>query len=418
MKNILRYSGLFLCLAAMLSCCGSSKKSAAQVPAEPADSSPVLSFTKVGQETEAPEAEPSGERSADRMDFAAEFLRKAALSEGLKDNLVISPLSAGYALSLLLEGSTGKTREELLAVLGGSFEDIVPYTDEKTTVTSASSVWLKNGMTVLDSYGKAISEKYSAQVYTRDFASKGTVKEINSWCSDHTAGRIPSIVSELPEETVMLLLNALYFKAPWIRPFDKNATSKGTFHAVGGDQKDVSFMSRSARIPYYKGDSFGAVSLDYDKRYSMLVVLPDQGKDLSGVVSSLDAGTLRDVLDGISPRQVELELPRFTIETSLSLNSILKDMGINAAFNGGFGRMTTAPVAVSEVNQKCFIKVNEEGAEAAAVTSVSMKLTSVARPDPPVRFIVDRPFVFAIYDRETGDIYFEGCIVKIEDKAD
>ena len=136
------------------------------------------------------------------------------------------------------------------------------------------------------------------------------------------------------------------------------------------------------------------------------------------MVSSLDAGTLRNILGEISPRQVELELPRFTIETSLSLNSTLKDMGINAAFNGGFGRMTTAPVAVSEVNQKCFIKVNEEGAEAAAVTSVSMKLTSVARPDPPVRFIVDRPFIFAIYDRETGDIYFEGCIVKIEDKAD
>jgi serpin B len=185
---------------------------------------------------------------------------------------------------------------------------------------------------------------------------------------------------------------------------------------VSGAQGNGSFMTRSARMNYMKGDSFGALSLDYDKRYSMLVVLPDQGKDLASVVEKLDAGTLSDVIDATSPRQVELRLPRFTVETDLDLNPTLVSMGMKAAFNGGFGNMTNAPVAVSQVKQKCFVKVNEEGAEAAAVTSISMRLTSVARPDPPVRFFVDRPFVFAIYDRQTKDIYFEGCMVKIEDK--
>ncbi len=411
----LKYPGVVILLATILSGCGSSRKSACNLPQEEG-AVPVLSFTKADAGEDMPVSESVGEHEGSTMEFATNLLRKAAQSEGLKDNLVVSPLSAGYALSLLLEGATGQTREELDDMLGGSFAGIEPYTDEKTIVTTASSVWLKDGIRILDSYEKAISEKFSAQVFTRDFASRSTVQEINSWCSGHTAGRIPSIMGEIPRNSVMLLLNALYFKAPWAKPFDEDATIRDTFHAVSGDQGNVSFMTRSARMNYMKGDSFGALSLDYDKRYSMLVVLPDQGKDLASVVEKLDAGTLSDVIDATSPRQVELRLPRFTVETDLDLNPTLVSMGMKAAFNGGFGNMTNAPVAVSQVKQKCFVKVNEEGAEAAAVTSISMRLTSVARPDPPVRFFVDRPFVFAIYDRQTKDIYFEGCMVKIEDK--
>jgi serpin B len=212
----------------------------------------MLTFTASSESVSEPQSEvsPSTTNSL-TMDFSASLLRNAASQEGLADNLVLSPLSAGYALSLLLEGATGPTREELLSVLGGSFGDIVPFTDENTIVNTASSVWLKEGVTVLDSYRKAIEKKFSAQVETRDFSSRETVKEINSWCSDHTAGRIPSIVGEIPGSTVMLLLNALYFKAHWATPFNENFTKKGTFHSVAGDQKDVSFMNRNGKMDYF-----------------------------------------------------------------------------------------------------------------------------------------------------------------------
>ncbi|MBQ8069780.1 MAG: serpin family protein [Bacteroidales bacterium] len=415
MTRFLKLSASLALACIALSCCGNSRRGTPlQSEADPS-SSPMLTFTASSESVSGPRSEvsPSTTNSL-TMDFSASLLRNAASQEGLADNLVLSPLSAGYALSLLLEGATGPTREELLSVLGGSFGDIVPFTDENTIVNTASSVWLKEGVAVLDSYRNAIEKKFSAQVETRDFSSRETVKEINSWCSDHTAGKIPSIVGEIPGSTVMLLLNALYFKAPWATPFNENFTKKGTFHSVAGDQKDVSFMNRNGKMDYYRCESFSSLSLPYKERYSMLFILPESGKDLSSVVSALDADTMNRAIVGASPCQVELRIPKFTIETTLNMNATLKAMGIRSAFTGGFGNMTTFPVAVSDVNQKCFLKVNEEGAEAAAVTSISMRLTSV-RPETPVQFFVDRPFVFAIYDRVTKDVYFEGCIVKIED---
>ena len=413
-KRIFKYSVIFVFMASLLHSCGSSRKGV-QAPSD--DSSvPVLSFVKADAEEEMPlqlEVMTSERKNSSTMKFASDLLRTSVKVEGAKKNLVISPLSAGYALSLLLEGASGKTETELREVLGGSFEGIVPYTDDKTIVNTASSVWLKDGITILDSYRNAIESKFSAQVYTRDFSQRSTVGEINAWCSKHTAGRIPSIVGELPRTTVMMLLNALYFKAPWDKPFNEDLTRKGTFHAVGGDQTDVSLMNRTGSMLYGRRDNHSSLILDYESRYSMLIILPDEGTDLASVVSSLDAESFEREFNEMYSTRVELKLPKFTLETKIALNPILQGMGIKAAYQGGFSNMTNFPVAVSDVNQKCFLKVNEEGAEAAAVTSISMRLTSVA-PSQPVRFHVDRPFVFAIYDRQTKDIYFEGCIVKIE----
>jgi len=369
-------------------------------------------------ETVSPITKSSQEMDGTRNAFALNFFRTAFASQNNKDeNLVISPFSAAEAVSMLMEGAAGETKEEILSALSGtSLAGVSPKSDEYVTISSANSLWLKNGYSLNADYKKLMETAYSAQVYQRNFASKSTVGEINSWCSKHTNGKIPSIIDQISPDMMLFILNALYFNAPWQSEFKKNDTFPQTFYGSKGDVK-TEFMHQSKNYQYTALDGNQIVMLPYKGgKYGMLVILPSKNGSLEEVIPTLDSEYLSKIKSSFGSMKVDLSLPKFKIEAELVLNSILQDMGIKKAFlnDADFSAMTTSPVAVDQVKQKVFIDVSEKGTEAAAVTSVGIRLTSVAPETVSVAMNVNRPFAFFIMDRTTDDILFSGSIRNIK----
>lgn len=399
----------------IMAACGTPKKTPAGTETVPA-AEPVIETAARPQRTGA-DVMRKPLVDAKKTDFSMRLLGTGLQQGDPGRNLVLSPFSAGMALSLLLDGSAGKTQSALFETLSyATYAGTEVYSDSLNIVTSANSIWVRKGVTFKDNYLDYVrGGEYGAQVESRDFADRATVGEINGWCAEKTRGLIPSIVSELQPELAAILLNALYFKASWAEEFEKSATRKETFHGATGDQQ-VDFMHKTSRGYRYAGlGGWQVASLPYKNgRYAMLVALPPADADLNAL--TWDVELFDNVLAACQPgTQVALSLPKFKIETTLVMNDLLSAMGAAPIFTDGadFSRMSAMPLAVSQILQKCFIEVGEEGTEAAAVTGAFMRLTSVARPEPPVEMRVDRPFLFAIYDTTTKLILFEGRIANI-----
>ena len=345
------------------------------------------------------------------------------------DNMLISPLSLSLALSMATNGAEGKTAEEMLSTLGFAGQDkdaLNSYyqkmisalldADPETTFEVANSIWANESIGIKQSFTDVTKEYYSSEVYPADFKTQATVDKINQWCSDKTHGKIPTILDGPDPNLVMALINALYFKAPWAEEFDEKSTRPDIFHAASGD-KEVPFMHKTSREnKYLSAQGWQIASLPYKNgRYAMLVALPPKDLDVKSVAGFMNADLLNVILDNLSYNRVALSLPKFKVETTLTMNQLLSAMGAEQIFTNGadFSRMSATPLAVDKILQKCFVEVSEEGTEAAAVTGAFMRLTSVAREDPPVVMNVDRPFFFAIYDVQTRLVLFEGRIATI-----
>ncbi len=361
----------------------------------------------------------AGDNADCRLAFGLSLL-DAAVSGSSKaaENIVVSPYSAGMALSMLAEGAAGDTRAEILSALkNASYAGDVLKGGEGYSLSSANSIWLRNGFQVVPGYRSLLESAYSAKIAERDFASPATVKEINRWCSDNTAGRIPEIVDGISNDMMMFILNALYFKAPWKYQFDSNSTFKAVFHCPSGVQNtDFMHIKKEFLCGEMEGTRF--VVLPYNAGdWRMVICLPADGTDAESVAAAVTPAMFKKALDGADSRDVALSLPKFKVNTTLIMNSLLQKMGVHKAFSGAadFSGITQAGVAVDEVRQKCFIEVNEEGSEAAAVTSAGIRLTSMRPVEKPFIMNVDRPFLFAIYNAETSDILFAGKIGTIED---
>lgn len=353
-----------------------------------------------------------------KLAFGLSLFNAAVATSGDAANVVVSPYSAGMALSMLSEGAAGQTKSEIESVLkGSSYKSDVLKSTADYTISSANSIWLRSGFSVKPDFRAVIEGPYAAKVSERDFSSPATVKEINKWCSDNTAKKIPEIIDQINPDMVMFILNALYFKAPWEYQFDKRTTSKAVFHSPSGEQT-VDFMHLKKELCCGTAENCRFVVLPYKSgEWQMAVCLPDEGADIKALVSSLSASEFAKAISGAEYRQVALSMPKFKVNTTMILNNILRSLGMKTAFSDAADFSSMAGnVAVDEVKQKCFIEVNEEGAEAAAVTSIGMRLTSAAPEPRPFVMNVERPFVFAIFDAETNSILFAGKIASIEEK--
>lgn len=369
-----------------------------------------LMFSGCGRQPAVPA--PDGSRT----DFSLAFFRNAVSEADADANVLVSPFSAGTALSMLAEGAEGGTREELMSALGGkTFSGDILSADSLADVRSANSAWLRPGLEIKDGYRTLLRESYSASVRTEDFSDPATKDAINSWCSDNTEGRITEIVDEISPDMVMFLINALYFKASWIHEFDENLTADELFHGSAGDN-EVQMMKISERFRYAEAAGSQLIELPYKGgKYTMLVALPAEGIDMNKALAGLRASAFAGALESLEYRKVALTLPKFRFDTDIVLNSLLEKMGVRKAFSSGaqFGGITDAPVAVDQVRQKCFIEVSESGTEAAAVTSIGMRLTSAGPADIPVVMKVDRPFFFAIMDKSGDNMLFAGRVMNL-----
>lgn len=364
-----------------------------------------------GPKYTAPVAEPGSE-----IDYSMSFLKSVVAVEDKNINLAVSPYSAGVALSMLAEGAEGQTKAEFNQALNDCLfksEDLGD--NDSVTVDSVNSLWIDDDFSVRNRYVSLMQKDFDALVTTLSFADPATVKAINNWCSEHTNGKITEIIDELSPNDVMVLVNALYFKAPWLDPFEPGMTSTARFNGSLG-VSDVKMMSRKAYMNYAEYKGCQLVELPYEGgRYSMYVLLPPQDIDINELISYLSKDAYETAIKSLQSTEVLLRMPKAKVETSLLLNASLQKMGIRTAFTGAAdfkGISEMGPLSLGLVKQKCYVEISEKGTEAAAVTSAQIRMTS-ARPPQYVRMTVDRPYLFFIADTQESNILFAGRIMNL-----
>jgi serpin B len=362
--------------------------------------------------------------------FAFDLLRSVAEADSASDHVFLSPLSAGLAFGMLSNGAAGDTFDEIGRTLGfgeASADVVNDYylkmltelkaADKTVVLESANSVWVTKGFPVLDAFIQVNREKYEAEVRNEDFTDPATLALINAWCADKTHGKIKSILDNFPANTMTCLLNALYFKGTWSQPFfDKKETNEyATFTNGDGSTSLVAMMHSNLKANYAAGPGFEMLELPYgNEAFSMILLLPAEGSSARSVAASLDEAVWNDCLSQLSQRDINLALPRMSLEYEIELNDVLKAMGMPSMFDkysADFSRINpNVRLYVSLVKQKTTLDVNEEGTEAAAVTTVALVKVSFS---PPVSLTFDRPFLFFIKEKSTGLILFAGLANKL-----
>lgn len=350
------------------------------------------------------------------LEFAMDFFKKTNSFISYDENVLVSPYSAGVALSMLAEGAEGETKAEFDDVLNGHIfgaEDLGSNTD--ITVKSANSIWVSDDFSLRNRYVSLLEKDFDAFITTQNFADPATVKAINNWCGENTAGKINHILDELSPNDVMVLINALYFNAPWQKEFDPEGTAPAVFHGVVAD-KEVPMMYSKDTFEYAEYQGCQIIRLPYEGgRYSMTVVLPPYGWGIDSILPYVSGTIYKGAMQMLSKQEVVFKMPKFKLETSLVLDKALKKMGLYTAYTPSAdfkGISAMGPLQLGTVKQKCYIDVTEKGTEAAAVTSVQVRLTS-ASPKPVYRMTVDRPFMFIISDSQTDNILFVGKVVNL-----
>ena len=346
------------------------------------------------------------------------------------ENVFISPASIMLALAMTYSGAEGETRQAMadaLEVDGMSPDEVnrasadlrstLATADPKLQLIIANSLWAKNSFTPKPAFIQRSKEYYAAEVASLDFASPAAPATINSWVKRNTEGRIEGVVDRINPETILFLINAIYFKGQWQVAFEKEKTKDDVFRLADGRQKKLPMMFQSRKYLYHKGQDFQAVALAYGTgRMSMYVFLPNESSTLDQFERKLTRENWENWMRGFRVAPGDLTLPRFKIEYEVDLNDMLKALGMGEAFDplranfSGIAELNSKRIYISKVKHKAFAEVNEEGTVAAAVTSVEAVVTSVQQPQEPFIMTVDRPFFFAIRDNATGVVLFMASV--------
>jgi serpin B len=405
-KNVFYFA--MLCLLAVVGACNKEKTPEETVPtADPFE--PIIHSAKQSEKV----------RSDNRFAFT---IFRNILKEP-KNNTFFSPLSLNIALGMLYNGASGDTRAEMADALylsGWSETGINEYykkmseallhIDPLTAIGIANSIWYRNGFSVKQPFLDINQLYFDAQVRSLDFSDPVAADIINAWCAEKTNDKIKEIIeAPIPEDMVMYLINALYFKSKWQFEFDKANSRQDNFTTTAGTTIPVTLMEQTATLPYYADEHVQCVEMPYgNQAFSMVAILPQGNKTIDELTDYLDNDVWTDISGKLSPQNVLLRLPRFKIECEMALNKPVMDAGMQLIFSGGFNHISDIPLAVSFIKQKTFVEVNEEGTEAAAVTVIGFETTSGPGGTDYSLFIANRPFLYMIKEKSTGIILFIG----------
>jgi len=341
-------------------------------------------------------------------------------------NLFVSPFSISMALGMTLNGADGSTYDAMKSTLSldsftrqqanetyQSLMTLLGSIDPKVTMNIANSIWYNKDYTFQTDFIETNKKYFNAVVNAMNFGDPATVAVINNWVKTATKEKIDKIVERISAETIMYLINAVYFKGTWKYKFDQNKTKDDFFTTQAGKRVAIKMMEQETDISTFYNELFTAVDLPYgSSAFSMTLFLPNYGKNLQEVVSFLTRENFDSVIGQLLSSKKNLFLPRFKLEYKIKLNDVLKALGMDIAFDpdkanfkklydGGAGN-----AYISSVDHKTYVDVNEEGTEAAAVTSVTIGLTSIG--GNTIRF--DRPFLFLIREKNSGAIIFIGSL--------
>ena len=416
---------IFLSLVALFSACGTPP-----APSEMANvaqsSFKRISFPKVPSEDS--HALVDGNNA-----FALDIYQTLSAQDG---NLILSPFSISLALVMTYAGARGETESQMADTLHFDLpqgqlhpafnaldQDLAARGEVKSDeekpfqLNIANAVWAEQTYPFLQEFLDVIASNYGAGIRLANFVNQfESVRiEINDWVFDQTEEKIKDLLPEgvLSSDTRMVLVNAIYFKADWLSQFDAADTFEAPFHLLDGTEVSANMMNQATFMPYYQGDGFQAVELPYaGDTAAMDILVPDEG-NFEAFESSLDGDLFNETINGLQPASLQLSLPKFTFESSFSLSDALKSMGMLDAFDpdiANFSGMTEKnDLFISDVIHKAFVAVDEEGTEAAAATAVIMDVTSAMMSD--ITLTIDRPFIFIIRDKPSGQILFIGRVL-------
>ncbi len=347
-------------------------------------------------------------------------------------NMMLSPLSANIALNMAMNGAAGNTFTQMRDMLGYNnltqdeinelYQTLVEQlleADNKVTLNLANAMFYRNGFPVKPSYKEAMQTDYQADIEGLDFSDVvNTLKRINGWASDHTNGKIDKVLNEISGAAVMFLLNAVYFKGDWTQQFEKSDTENLPFTLTNGESIEVPTMSGKIPLRRYNGNGFSAYELSYGRdNFVMDLILPNES--LPGMLPVFTGETYEEITSGLDQQKDKMEynvlLPKFKFKYEKKLNEYLQNLGMTDAFGpADFSNLSDVATFISFVKQNTFVDVNEEGTEAAAVTTIGFEVTSAGGGTPTVHF--DKPFIFVVRERTTNTLLFIGTVYNPLDK--
>ena len=359
-----------------------------------------------------------------------------------EENLICSPLSLQYALAMTANGASGETLQEIIDFLGYGKEGIdalneysrilleqLPAVDLDVNLKVTDALLVNDKFPLLPSFKKAVEENYYAAVDNMDFSDPDQIAaRINKWAKTNTNGFIDKVIdpSEISDDAVAYIMNALYFKAKWAGSkyepmFREEGTRSEDFHLKGGKTVKAKMMRNTRYHEYAEMDGYKVLVLPYaNGKFNMYVLLPDEN-DIEGMIEKLQSTSWSDILSNLKQdADVHVKLPKFSIENKYNLNDALNALGVQKAFqprDAEFDMMFQQKSGyyywISKVIQKSRIAVSEWGTEAGSVTVVEMDAATDAGPDQKhVYFYADHPFVFVIGEKTSGTILFEGVVME------
>ncbi|XP_001632351.3 leukocyte elastase inhibitor [Nematostella vectensis] len=358
-------------------------------------------------------------------------LHRVLTAQGGQTNLFYSPASIVVALAMTYLGARGNTATQMTKTfhfptdVPEKFHDFLQALNASNSdgnqILMANRLFAQMGFEILEEFKKASKESFSAEMALVDYVknSNGARDTVNRWVEQKTKDKIKNLIPEgmFNKDTILCLVNAVYFKGSWMKHFNRNATQSGKFKTTPSQEIQVQFLYQSSEFRYLESSTLGCqiVELPYaGEKLSMVVLLPNEVDGLGKLESSLNKETLQEVMTSLRnshPEEVEVTLPKFTLTQEFSLGETLKGMGASDLFSPGkadLSGISAAPLVVSEVVHKAFVEVNEEGTIAAAATGVWIMLMSM--PMNPV-FYANHPFLFLIRHNDTGAVLFMGRLV-------
>ena len=339
-------------------------------------------------------------------------------------NLTISPLSIFQALSLVTNGANDETKNELLKILGNKGMEeineinlgILSEIKRMSSIEIANAIMTK--LSPLPNFILLVKEKYFSEIQPLRNA-----KQINKWCNDKTHGKIKEIIDNLDDNIFMVILNAVYFKGQWANPFSKELTSKKIFYNFNSEKegKKVDTMITTKHFKYFKDSNIQAIELPFKKdTMSALIILPKQNLNINEFINIIadDNEYLYTIIDNLKYSKVNLEMPKFKVTYKESLKEVLKNMGVKLAFSNkaDFSKIRRQnDLMIDEIIHKTYLDVNEDGAEAAAVTMIKKKNKAIiSKPEITYNMIINRPFLFILRNGKLPKNYDISFISKIE----
>lgn len=356
-------------------------------------------------------------------EFGFDLLKTIHEEEETDKNVLISPMSISMSLGMTMNGAVGNTASEIRNTLGfgnmsqaninGTYRailDDIPNMDPQVTVNISNSIWSNDQYNVLQSFTDTNKRYFDAEVSQLDFSDPNSKDIINQWVDDATEGKISKIIDQTRSDDLMFLINAVYFLADWKYEFDPQNTSTSNFNLINNTfvQTDMMFSSK-IDFEFYTDNDVELISLPYGSsgQFQFTAIKPGANSDLNQLISIFNQNNWDQWIDqSMTGHDMHIRFPKFETDYKIKLNSILQTLGMQVPFSGSanFSKIVEdLGLAISRVDHKTYMKLDEQGTEAAAVTSTGVTVTSVP---PTVSF--DEPFLYVIHEKETGAILFIG----------